>query len=181
MNPQLEVATFAGGCFWCIEAVFRQLRGVSSVISGFMGGTRLNPTYKQVCEGTTGHAEVIQVTFDPQAIAYRDLLEVFFASHNPTTLNRQGNDIGTQYRSAVFYHDETQRLEAAEAIRAIDASGAWPNPVVTEVTHVGQFYSAESYHQDYLANNTQQPYCQLVVMPKVMHVREQFPSMVNVG
>lgn len=181
MVAQLEVATFAGGCFWCLEAVFRQLRGVSSVVSGFMGGTLLNPTYKQVCEGTTGHAEVIQVTFDPQVVAYRDLLEVFFASHNPTMLNRQGNDIGTQYRSAVFYHDEKQRLEAAQVIREINANGLWPNPVVTEVTPSSQFYSAESYHQDYFANNTRQPYCQLVVMPKVAHVREQFPDMVSVG
>jgi peptide-methionine (S)-S-oxide reductase len=181
MSVQYEVATFAGGCFWCLEAVFRQLRGVANVVSGFMGGRLRNPTYKQVCEGTTGHAEVVQITFDPQSISYRELLEVFFASHNPTTLDRQGNDIGTQYRSGIFYHDEGQRQVATQVIRDVDSSGVWPSPVVTEVTPASQFYPAESYHQDYLANNTHQPYCQLVVLPKVMHVREHFPAMVNAG
>lgn len=181
MSSEKEVAIFAGGCFWCLEAVFRQLRGVESAVSGFIGGHRLNPTYKQVCEGTTGHAEAVQVTFDPQVISFHDLLEVFFASHNPTTLNRQGNDIGTQYRSGIFYQSEAQRLAAVQFIRNLDSSGAWSNPVVTEITSAGQFYPAEGYHQDYLANNTSQPYCQLVVMPKVAHVRQKFPQKVNTG
>lgn len=180
MSSEKEVATFAGGCFWCLEAVFRQLRGVESAVSGFIGGRLLNPTYKQVCEGTTGHAEAVQVTFDPEIITFRDLLEVFFSSHNPTTPNRQGNDIGTQYRSGIFYHSEAQRHAAVQFIREIDTSGIWTNPVVTEITPASQFYPAENYHQDYFANNVGQPYCQLVVRPKVVHVRQKFAQKVNV-
>jgi len=181
MSTEKEVATFAGGCFWCLEAVFRQLRGVESAVSGFMGGKLLNPTYKQVCEGTTGHAEVVHVSFNPQVISFLDLLEVFFSSHNPTTLNRQGNDIGTQYRSGIFYHSESQRETANNFIKQIDTRGIWTNPVVTEVVPAVKFYPAEDYHQDYFANNSGQPYCQLVVMPKVAHVRQRFPKKVNVG
>lgn len=179
MDSEKDVTTFAGGCFWCLEAVFRQLRGVEIAVSGFMGGRVLNPTYKQVCEGTTGHAEAVQVTYDPQVISFHDLLEVFFASHNPTTLNRQGNDVGTQYRSAIFYHSDAQRRAADEFIKRIDASGIWTNPVVTELVPASKFYPAEDYHQDYFANNGGQPYCQLVVMPKVAHVRKKFPQKVN--
>lgn len=181
MNSSKEVATLAGGCFWCLEAVFRQLQGVEKVVSGFIGGQTLNPTYKQVCEGTTGHAEAIQITFDPQLISFEDLLEVFFASHNPTTRNRQGNDVGTQYRSGIFYHSEAQRQAAQRFIAKLDASREWPNPVVTEITSASTFYPAEDYHQDYFANNQRQPYCQLVVLPKVAHVRQKFSQKVNVG
>lgn len=181
MSSEREVATFAGGCFWCLEAVFRQLRGVESAVSGFIGGRSLNPTYKQVCEGTTGHAEAVQVTFDPRIISFHDLLDVFFFSHNPTTPNRQGNDIGTQYRSGIFYHSEAQRLAAVQVIAGLNSSGIWSNPVVTEITPAGKFYPAEDYHQDYLANNAGQPYCQLVVVPKVAHVRQKFAQMINAG
>jgi peptide-methionine (S)-S-oxide reductase len=150
MTAAREVATLAGGCFWCLEAVFEQLRGVERVVSGYAGGRVPNPTYTQVCSGTTGHAEVIQVTFDPSVIAYRDLLEVFFAFHDPTTLNRQGNDTGTQYRSAIFYHSEEQR-KTAELVKArVDTSGRWKAPITTEITAAGPFYLAEEYHQKYL-------------------------------
>lgn len=174
MRSEREIATLAGGCFWCLEAVFRQLNGVEKAVSGFIGGKVLNPTYKQVCGGDTGHAEAVQITFDPSVISFGDLLEVFFALHDPTTLNRQGNDKGTQYRSGVFYHSEQQQIFAQQFIARIDASGEWPNQVVTEVTPAGTFYPAEEYHQDYFANNAYQPYCQLVVAPKVVKVRQQF-------
>jgi peptide-methionine (S)-S-oxide reductase len=181
MDSQQEIATFAGGCFWCLEAVFKQLRGVREVVSGFIGGQLPDPTYKLVCSGLTGHAEAIRITFDPGVVSFRQLLEVFFASHNPTTLNRQGNDVGTQYRSGVFYHSEAQREETLRYIAELDAAGAWHDPVVTEVTPATTFYPAEDYHQDYFANNAQQPYCQLVVMPKVQDVRRKFPQRVNAG
>ncbi|HEY3326731.1 MAG TPA: peptide-methionine (S)-S-oxide reductase MsrA [Novimethylophilus sp.] len=181
MDTQQEVATLAGGCFWCLEAVFRQLHGVSKVVSGFIGGQLTDPSYKQVCGGMTGHAEAVQVTFDPNVIAFGDLLEVFFASHNPTTLNRQGNDIGTQYRSGVFYHSDAQRMTAEQFIAGLNARGEWPDPVVTEVTPASRFYPAENYHQDYFANNTRQPYCQLVVLPKVLKVRQRFAKKVSAG
>lgn len=181
MDTQQEVATLAGGCFWCLEAVFRQLHGVSKAVSGFIGGQLPDPTYKQVCGGTTGHAEAVQITFDPGLISFRDLLEVFFASHNPTTLNRQGNDIGTQYRSGVFYHSAAQHTTAEQFIAGLNTRGEWPDPVVTEVTPASRFYPAEDYHQDYFANNTRQPYCQLVVLPKVLNVRQKFAQKVSAG
>ena len=164
---QREVATLGGGCFWCLEAVFDRLQGVEEVVSGYAGGLAANPTYKQVCTGKTGHAEVVRITFDPAVISYRDLLEVFFAIHDPTTLNRQGADVGTQYRSAIFYDGPIQKETAEEVITELNASGAWRDPVVTEVTPAGAFYPAEDYHQEYYENNPYQPYCQIVVGPKV--------------
>jgi peptide-methionine (S)-S-oxide reductase len=181
MQSNREIATLAGGCFWCFEAVFRQLKGVEQAVSGFIGGHVTNPTYKQVCGGDTGHAEAVQITFDPALISFRDLLEVFFALHDPTTLNRQGNDVGTQYRSGVFYHTPEQQQAAQQFIAELDASGEWPRPVVTEVTPAGIFYPAEDYHQGYFANNARQPYCQLVVAPKVMKVRQKFADKVSAG
>jgi len=171
---QMEVATLAGGCFWCLEAVFDDLRGVESVESGYMGGDAPNPTYRQVCSGTTGHAEVVQVTYDPQVLSFRELLEVFFTIHDPTTLNRQGADIGTQYRSAIFYYSPEQ-LEIAESIISeLNAEGIWDAPIVTEVAPAGEFYVAEDYHQEYYAQNASQPYCQMVVAPKVAKFRQKF-------
>lgn len=181
MDSKQEVATLAGGCFWCLEAVFRQLHGVSKVVSGFIGGQLPDPTYKQVCGGMTGHAEAVQITFDPDVISFGDLLEVLFASHNPTTLNRQGNDVGSQYRSGVFYHSASQRAEAERYIADLNARGEWTDPVVTEVTPASRFYPAENYHQDYFANNMRQPYCQLVVLPKVLRVRQRFAKKVSAG
>lgn len=169
-----QTAILAGGCFWCLEAVFDDLKGVQSVESGYSGGHVPNPTYKQVCTGSTGHAEVVRVTFDPQVISYRDLLRVFFAIHAPTTLNRQGNDVGTQYRSAIFYLDEEQKRAAEEVIAELTAAQLWPNPIVTEVTPFDAFYMAEDYHQEYFANNPFQPYCMAVVAPKVAKFRKQF-------
>lgn len=169
-----QTAILAGGCFWCLEAVFDDLKGVQSVESGYAGGHVPNPTYKQVCTGSTGHAEVVRVTFDPQVISYRDLLRVFFAIHDPTTLNRQGNDVGTQYRSAIFYLDEEQKRAAEEVIAELTAAQLWPNPIVTEVTPFDAFYMAEDYHQEYFANNPFQPYCMAVVAPKVAKFRKQF-------
>jgi len=169
-----QTAILAGGCFWCLEAVFDDLKGVESVESGYSGGHVAHPTYKQVCSDTTGHAEVVRVTFDPSVITYRDLLRVFFAIHDPTTLNRQGNDVGTQYRSAIFYLDEEQKRAAEEVIAELTAAQLWPNPIVTEVTPFDTFYIAEDYHQEYFANNPFQPYCMAVVAPKVMKFRKQF-------
>lgn len=169
-----QTAILAGGCFWCLEAVFDDLKGVQSVESGYSGGHVPNPTYKQVCTGSTGHAEVVRVTFDPQVISYRDLLRVFFAIHDPTTLNRQGNDVGTQYRSAIFYLDEEQKRAAEEVIAELTAAQLWSNPIVTEVTPFDAFYMAEDYHQEYFANNPFQPYCMAVVAPKVAKFRKQF-------
>jgi peptide-methionine (S)-S-oxide reductase len=172
----LEVATLGGGCFWCLEAAFEQLRGVEKVESGYAGGTVPNPTYKAVCSGTTGHAEMIQVTFDPAVIAYRELLEVFFVVHDPTTLNRQGNDVGTQYRSVVFYHSPEQKQTAEAVIRELTEQGVWPRPVVTEVAPAPTFWKAEDYHQGYYRNNPAQPYCQLVVSEKAAKARKAFAS-----
>jgi peptide-methionine (S)-S-oxide reductase len=177
MGSEREVATLAGGCFWCLEAVFRQLHGVERAVSGFIGGHLANPSYKQVCGGNTGHAEAVQITFDPAVISFHDLLEVFFASHDSTTLNRQGNDIGTQYRSGIFYHSAAQR-EAARRHIDEQENGA---RVVTEITPATTFYPAEDYHQDYFANNADQPYCQLVVAPKVVKVRKNFSGKVSDG
>jgi len=171
---QLQVATLAGGCFWCLEAVFDELQGVVSVEAGYSGGHVPHPTYQQVCEGDTGHAEVVQITFDPEIISYRDLLRVFFTIHDPTTLNRQGNDIGTQYRSAIFYHDEEQKKIAEEVIAELEAAHVWDDPIVTEVTPFEAFYRAEEYHQEYFARNRFQPYCQFVVAPKVAKFRQKF-------
>lgn len=173
-NSKEEIATLAGGCFWCLEAPLRRLRGVREVVSGYMGGHTLDPDYKQVCTGTTGHAEVIQVHFDPAQISYRDLLTVFFALHDPTTPNRQGNDIGTQYRSAIFFHDEAQRNAAREVIQQLSAAGEWSHPVVTEVVPATVFYPAEQYHQHYFDKNPYQPYCQAVIGPKLEKLRTYF-------
>jgi peptide-methionine (S)-S-oxide reductase len=168
-----DVATLAGGCFWCLEAVFEQLRGVEKVESGYSGGTVTNPTYKQVSSGTTGHAEVVQVTFDPAEISFRALLEVFFTIHDPTTLNRQGADVGPQYRSAIFYHDEEQRAIAEQVIQEITEAGIWDGPLVTEVAPYGAFFKAEDYHQEYYRNNAYQPYCRVVIAPKVAKFRRK--------
>jgi peptide-methionine (S)-S-oxide reductase len=167
-----EVATLAGGCFWCLDAAFRLLKGVTKVESGYAGGTRPNPTYEQVCTGATGHAEVTQVTFDPSLITYRDLLDVYFTIHDPTQLNRQGADIGTQYRSAIFPHNEEQQAEAERAIRELEASGAWDESIVTTIEPLTTFYPAEMYHQDYYARNPRQGYCQAVIAPKIAKLRK---------
>jgi len=174
MNANHQIATLAGGCFWCLEAVFDELNGVISVESGYAGGHVDNPSYQAVCTGMTGHAEVAQVTFDPSTLSYRDLLRVFFAIHDPTTLNRQGADVGTQYRSAIFYHDDSQRADAEAVIRELTESKLWPNPIVTEVTKFDKFFAAEDYHQEYFANNPSQPYCMAVVAPKVAKFRKHF-------
>lgn len=169
-----EITTLAGGCFWCLEAVYDLLEGVEDVVSGYMGGSVPNPTYQAVCTGTTGHAEVVQITFDPQRISFRDLLDVFFTIHDPTTLNRQGNDIGTQYRSAIYYHSEEQRTIAQDTIAALTLEKLWPDPIVTEVTPAATFYPAEDYHQEYFVNNPGQGYCMFVVAPKVQKARKKY-------
>ncbi len=170
----LARATFGSGCFWCTEAVFQQLKGVQSVVSGYTGGTVKNPTYRQVCDGTTGHAEAIQVTYDPAVISYKDLLEVFWQTHDPTTLNRQGHDVGTQYRSAIFYHTDEQKQLAEEYKRKLDASGAFAAPIVTEIVPAGEFYRAEDYHQNYYQDNPRQGYCQMIIRPKLDKFRKVF-------
>jgi len=174
MSTKRETATLAGGCFWCLEAVYDQLKGVERVQSGYAGGNRPNPTYEEVCTGATGHAEVVLVTFDPEAISYRDLLDVFFTIHDPTTRDRQGGDRGTQYRSAVFYHSTDQKAVAEQAIKEMEAAHTWDDPIVTEVVPFTKFYPAEDYHQDYFANNARQPYCQIVIAPKVAKFRRKF-------
>ncbi len=171
---KLQTAVFGGGCFWCLEAVFTRMAGVKSVESGYMGGRRPNPTYQQVCSGATGHAEVIRVTYDPDEISYSELLDVFFTVHDPTTLNRQGNDVGTQYRSVIFYSSEEQKREAEQAISEIDASHVFPDPVVTAVEPATEFYVAEDYHQNYYAQNSNQPYCRFVIEPKVRKAEKVF-------
>ncbi|MFW9801823.1 MAG: peptide-methionine (S)-S-oxide reductase MsrA [Candidatus Thorarchaeota archaeon] len=163
----METATFAAGCFWCVEAVFQQLRGVASVVSGYTGGHTDNPTYKDVLTGKTGHAEACQIEFDSEQITYEDLLEVFFETHDPTTLNRQGNDIGTQYRSAIFYHNDAQKKAAEQFKSKVNESGDWKNPVVTEIVPFTKFYRAEDYHQNYYKNNPSQQYCRYVIRPKL--------------
>ena len=170
------LATLAGGCFWCLEAVYNELRGVESVVSGYAGGHDPDPTYETVCSGTTGHAEVVQIAFDPDMVSFRELLEVFFTIHDPTTLNRQGNDVGTQYRSAIYYHDEEQRLIADEVIEEMSVAELWDDPIVTEVTALDSFYEAEEYHQQYFEKNPFQPYCFVVVRPKVSKFRKKFVS-----
>ena len=166
-----EVATLAGGCFWCLEAIFDEVQGVEHVESGYAGGTVANPTYRQVCSGATGHAEVVQITFDPAVVSFRDLLNIFFTIHDPTTLNRQGSDTGTQYRSAIFYHSPEQKATAEQVIKEINEAKIWPAPIVTEVKPLQAFYVAEDYHQEYFAHNGEQPYCQFVVAPKVAKFR----------
>jgi peptide-methionine (S)-S-oxide reductase len=173
-TPREEIATLAGGCFWCLEAVYADLEGVLRVESGYAGGTVPDPSYQQVCTGTTGHAEVVQVTFDPRVLSYRDLLEVFFNIHDPTTLNRQGHDIGTQYRSAIYYHSPQQKATAEQTIRELSEARRFANPIVTEVAPLTAFYKAEPYHQEYFAHNPFQPYCQAVVGPKVAKFRKQY-------
>jgi peptide-methionine (S)-S-oxide reductase len=174
MGTEKQIATLGGGCFWCLEAVFDELKGVESVESGYAGGWVPNPGYKLVCTGTTGHAEVAQVTFDPQVISFEDILKVFFAIHNPTTLNRQGADTGTQYRSVIFYHSEDQKIIADKVIKELSGLKLWPDPIVTEVAPLKKFYVAEDYHQEYYVNNTGQPYCVAVIAPKVAKFRKQF-------
>lgn len=169
-----EIATLAGGCFWCIESVFNHLRGVESAVSGYMGGHTLNPTYKDICNGDTGHAEVVQVTFDPAEISYRELLEIFFTLHDPTQLNRQGNDVGTQYRSAIFWHTPEQKTEAVAVIAELTAAKQFAHPIVTDVTEAVTFYLAEDYHQGYFDQNPHQPYCQFVVAPKVVKAKTKY-------
>jgi peptide-methionine (S)-S-oxide reductase len=173
-NPRRSVATLAGGCFWCLEAVFEQLRGVERVVSGFSGGNTADPTYRQVCGGGTGHAEVVQVTFDSAVVSFREVLEVFFAIHDPTTPNRQGADVGTQYRSAIFYHSPEQKQAAEGLIAELNAAHIWDDPIVTEVVPFTAFFPAEDYHQGYFRQNAGQPYCQAVVAPKVAKFRKQF-------
>ena len=174
MSTNLQTATLAGGCFWCLEAVYDEIKGVHSVESGYAGGHTDNPTYREVCNGDTGHAEVVQVHFDPNVVSYRDLLNVFFAIHDPTTLNRQGADVGTQYRSAVFYHDEEQKKIAEELIKDLNVQQIWDRPIVTQVEKLDRFYVAEDYHQEYFARNPYQPYCMAVVAPKVSKFRKHF-------
>jgi len=174
MTGQEKNATFGGGCFWCTEAFFTVLEGVNKVESGYSGGEGGNPSYREVCSGLTGHAEVIQITYDPTKIDFEDLLEVFFATHNPTTLNRQGADVGTQYRSVVFYHDEEQKRLTEFIIKALDEQRIFENPIVTEVTSFEMFYKAEEYHQDYFANNPRQPYCTAVINPKMEKFKKLF-------
>ncbi|UCE02734.1 MAG: peptide-methionine (S)-S-oxide reductase MsrA [Candidatus Latescibacterota bacterium] len=169
-----EMCTLGGGCFWCLEAAFEQLRGIESVVSGYAGGATPNPSYELVCTGTSGHAEVVQLRFDPEVITFGEILRVFFTIHDPTTLNRQGNDIGTQYRSVIFYHTADQKRISQETIEALQREGLWNDPIVTEVTPLEHFYPAEAYHQEYYRKNPQQPYCAAIVAPKVAKVRTQF-------
>jgi len=171
-----EKATFAGGCFWCMEAVFLPLRGVEKVVSGYTGGQTKNPSYRDVCTGTTGHAEAVEITFDPAAISYDDLLEIFFTLHDPSTLNRQGGDVGSQYRSAVFVHSPEQRERTEAMIRRLTDEKIFPNLIVTEIAPAGDFYTAEDYHQNYFAENSAQPYCQAVISPKVAKLRQKYAA-----
>ena len=174
-----ETATLAGGCFWCLEAVYQEMEGVLQVESGYTGGHTADPTYEEVCSGSTGHAEALQVRFDPDVTSYREILEVFFAIHDPTTLNRQGNDVGTQYRSAIFWHDERQRAIAEELIRELEREKIWPPPIITELLPAGEFYRAEQYHQNYFRDHPSQPYCVFSVAPKIHKFRQKFREKVR--
>lgn len=174
MSTQYEIATLGAGCFWCVEAIFQDVQGVRKVVSGYAGGTVDNPTYEQVCTGNTGHAEAVQIMFDPVIISYTDLLYIFWRTHDPTTLNRQGADIGTQYRSVIFYHTDEQKRLAAQLKQEIDASDLWPNPIVTEISPFTNFYEAEAYHHNYFRRNPSQPYCRAVIDPKVQKFRKTF-------
>ncbi len=180
IKQPLEVATFAGGCFWCTEAIFQELKGVTSVASGFTGGTVKNPAYREVVTGLTGHAEATQITFNPEIISYKDLLEIFFATHNPTTINRQGYDVGTQYRSAIFYHDNHQKSEALQMIADLTLAKVFDAKIVTEVNPFTVFYKAEDYHQDYYSNNKNQPYCVNVINPKLQKFYKKYHSKIKV-
>lgn len=173
-TPRTEVATLGGGCFWCLDEIFRQLKGVERVESGYAGGTTRNPTYRDVCGGATGHAEVVQITFDPSMISFREILEVFFTVHDPTTLNRQGADVGTQYRSVIFHHSPEQRATAEQVITGLNDAAVWDAPIVTQIVPAAQFYGAESYHQEYYRQNTAQSYCQVVIAPKVAKFRKRY-------
>jgi len=179
MNTNLQTATLAGGCFWCLEAVFDEIKGIHGVESGYAGGFVDNPSYREVCNGDTGHAEVIQVHFDPNIVSYRDLLNVFFAIHDPTSLNRQGADVGTQYRSAILYYDDEQKKIAEELVKDLNSQQIWDKPIVTEVAKLDKFYMAEDYHQEYFASNPYQPYCMAVVAPKVSKFRKHFLEMLK--
>lgn len=179
MVNQIETAVFGGGCFWCTEAVFKMLRGVSSVLPGYSGGSIENPTYEQVCNGNTGHVECVKIEFNPSEVGYKDLLTVFFGSHDPTTLNKQGNDVGTQYRSAIFYTTEEQKQVAEDFIKEINESNSSGAPVVTEVVPLDKFYVAENYHEDYYARNKEAPYCQLVINPKLEKVEKDFANLLK--
>jgi len=179
MSTSRETATLAGGCFWCLEAVFDELKGVESVESGYTGGHVPSPGYRAVCTGMTGHAEAVQISFDPQVVSYEDILRVFFAIHDPTTLNRQGADVGTQYRSAIFCHTPEQKAAAEKIAAEIDAAGIWGRPIVTEISPIEKFYVAEDYHQEYFANNPYQPYCMAIVAPKVLKFRKHFVDMLK--
>lgn len=179
MENNLEIAVFAGGCFWCTEAVFQKLRGVKSVTSGYTGGHVENPSYAQVSSGNTGHAEAIKFEYDPALISFRDLLEVFFATHDPTQLNRQGADVGTQYRSAIFYVDEKQKQEAENFITQVESDKVFSDPIVTTIEPLSKFYPAEEYHQNYFNNNQDQPYCQVVINPKLKKFKEKFASLIQ--
>ena len=172
----MEVATFAGGCFWCTEAVFLEIKGVEKVVSGYIGGTTKNPTYKDICTGETGHAEAIQITFNPNEVAYEDLLEVFFATHDPTTLNRHGADVGTQYRSEIFYHSEAQKTKAENYIQLLEKEKLYDKKIVTKVSSASVFYNAEEYHQNYYNQNSSQGYCQMVIAPKLEKLRKYYKS-----
>ena len=176
MSGHTEIATLGGGCFWCLEPIFADLKGVQKVESGYSGGAVKNPAYREVCEGTTGHAEVVQVTFDATIISYKEILEIFFTFHDPTTLNRQGADSGTQYRSVIFYHTPEQQAIAGEVIQEVNAAGIWNTPIVTELAPFNVFYRAEDYHQDYYARNGSQPYCQMVIAPKVKKLRASYSA-----
>lgn len=178
-NEQYETATFGAGCFWCVEAVYQNLKGVKKVVSGYAGGKIPNPTYKQICTGKTGHAEVAQITYNPNQISYRDLLDVFWHTHDPTTLNRQGADTGTQYRSVIFYNDDQQKEIAEQSMVETDASDLWPDPIVTEISPIPTFYLAEDYHQNYYQSNPSQPYCVVIISPKMQKLKKEFKHMLN--
>ena len=169
-----EVATLAGGCFWCIEAVYQEIDGVESVVPGYTGGSSINPTYEQVSTGKSGHAEAVQVTFDPAKVSYREILEIFFSAHDPTTLNRQGADVGTQYRSAIFYHSDNQKTISQEVMKELNKARLWERPMVTQVAPISKFYPAEDYHRDYFKKHPEQAYCQAVISPKVSKLRRQW-------
>lgn len=177
----METATLGAGCFWCVEAVFQRLQGVKSVVSGYMGGHLKNPTYRQVCDGTTGHAEVAQITFDPSVVTFEEILEVFWYTHDPTTLNKQGNDVGTQYRSAIFYHTPEQKMKAELFKKKLDEAKLWKDPIVTEISPAAEFYPAEDYHQNYFNDNGNQPYCVFVVKPKVEKFKKVFEKKMKVS
>lgn len=176
MEKEMKKATLGGGCFWCTEAVYKELKGVVDVVPGYSGGNIKNPAYREVCTGRTGHAEVVQITYDPDIVSFREILEVFFMTHDPTTLNRQGNDVGTQYRSAIFYHDEEQKETAREVVKSFEKEKIYDQPVVTEITPFEAFYEADEAHKDYFERNEEQPYCQFIVAPKVAKFKEIFKN-----